>query len=219
MKITVHSTERVLHHRDGVLVRVLGPGRHRVRGFRHVFERVDVRERLLSLGTQEVPTADGLRVKVGATASWRVVDPVAWHDVAQDAHAVVHETVRRAVRDLVRAQDLASLTSGAPVTEVPASVVEAAAAVGVEVTDLRLTDVLAPVEVRRAVEAAEVARHRAAALLEETRGQTAAVRNLANVADVLDAHPALAALRLAEVAAASGGSIVIERPAASTGTR
>lgn len=213
MKITVQSHERVLHHRDGVLVGVLGPGRHRLRGFRHLLHTVDLRERLLGLGTQEVPTADGLRVKVGATATWRVVDPVTWHDVAQDPQAVVHEVVRRAVRDVVRTVDLATLASGLPTSEVPGPVAEAAAAVGVEVLDLRITDVLAPVEVRRAQEAAEVARHRAVALLEETRGQTAAVRNLANVADVLDAHPALAALRLAEVAAGSGGSVVIERPA------
>lgn len=212
MKITVQPHERVLVHRDGALVDVLGPGRHRLRRRRTVRHVVDVRERLLGLATQEVPTSDGLRVKVGATLTWRVVDPVAWHAVALDPKAVVYEAARRAVRDVVAASDLAGLASGVPEDDVPAALAAAMGAVGVEATSLRVTDVLPPAEVRRAVEAAEVARHRAVAALEEARGQSAAVRHLANVADVLDHHPALAALRLPEVAAAGGGSVVVERP-------
>lgn len=213
--VTVAPWERTLHYRRGQLVEVLAPGRHRLRGFGHELADVDMRARLLSLATQEVPTADGLRVKVGASLTWSVVEPVAWNEVAEDPHAIVYEAGRRAVRDVVGNVDLATAMTGFAAVEVPAELAAATSSIGVEVTGLRVTDVVPPAEVRRALESVVVARHRSEAQLEEARGQSAAVRNLANVAALLDDHPALAALRLAEVASAAGGSVIIERPVSS----
>ena len=61
-----------------------------------------------------------------------------------------------------------------------------------------LKDVLLPPEIRGAATALIVARQRGAALLEEARAETAALRSLANGARLLDAHPALARLRLVQ---------------------
>lgn len=212
--VVVQPYERALHYRRGVFLGVLGPGRHRLRGLGHEVVDVDLRSRLLSVGAQEVPTSDGIRVKAGAALEWRVVDPRAWHEVAQDPESTLYEAGRLAVRDVVATFAVDAIPAGPSSADVPTTVQEAAAAVGVEVTSFRVTDVILPAEIRRAAESLVVARRRAQTVLEEARAQTAAVRNLANVADVLDAHPALAALRLAETAAAAGGSIVIERPAA-----
>jgi regulator of protease activity HflC (stomatin/prohibitin superfamily) len=75
-----------------------------------------------------------------------------------------------------------------------------AAEVGVVVRDVVLKDVLLPAEVRAAAAAVVASRHRAASVLEEARAETAALRSLANGARVLDAHPALAQLRLVQSA-------------------
>ncbi len=53
---------------------------------------------------------------------------------------------------------------------------------------------------RAAAAALVAARHRSAAVLEEARAETAALRSLANGARILDAHPALAGLRLVQAA-------------------
>ncbi|NGZ99589.1 hypothetical protein G5V59_02170 [Nocardioides sp. W3-2-3] len=55
--------------------------------------------RLTALAPQEVPTDDGLSVKISATVRWRVADPVSYAEVATDAVAVVYLAVQVAVRE------------------------------------------------------------------------------------------------------------------------
>ena len=78
-KITVNQHERVLVYRDGRFERVLGPGRH-ARRRRTKVVRVDVRERIATLATQEVLTADGVAIRVTAALVWRVADPLAFQE-------------------------------------------------------------------------------------------------------------------------------------------
>lgn len=79
--------------------------------------------------------------------------------------------------------------------------------VGVDVLDVCVKDVIVPAEIRTAAMQLVTAKARGAAQLEEARAETAALRALANAGKLLDAHPALAQLRL--VQAAPYGSRVV----------
>ena len=63
--VIVNAWERAVVLRDGAIVRVAEPGRHRRRR-REQWRVLDVRPRLLVIPPQEVLTADGLQVHVNS---------------------------------------------------------------------------------------------------------------------------------------------------------
>jgi regulator of protease activity HflC (stomatin/prohibitin superfamily) len=199
-KATVFPHERVLAYRDGCLERVLEPGRHRLRR-RTRLVRVDVRERIVTLAPQEVLTADGVSLRVTAALVWRVVDPVRFHEVSEAPEGVVYLAAQLGLREALAGLEVeAVVTEGrrSAVETVTAAAAAAGEAVGIDVREAVLKDVLLPPELRAAYAELVTARQRGKAQLEAARAETAALRSLANGAKLLDEHPGLAKLRLVQ---------------------
>ena len=198
--IVVRPHERVLAYRDGRLDRVLEPGRHRRRRRTHLV-RVDVRERIVTLAPQDVLTSDGVTVRVTAALVWRVTDPLAFHERAESADAVVYLAAQIGLREALTGLDVDTvLTDGrrAVAERVTATAAAAGESVGITVREAVLKDVLLPPELRAAYAGLVSARQRGKAQLEAARAETAALRSLANAAKLLDDHPALARLRVVQ---------------------
>ncbi len=198
--LTVQPWMVALERRDGHPTVVLPAGRHTSRK-RATYELVDLREQLTALAPQEVPTEDGLGVKISAAVRWRVVDPVAYTEVATDPVAVVYLAVQVALRGLaaaLAAEDVATAVRVEGAQRLVADVRATAARVGIEVLAVDVKDVLLPSELREARAELVVGRHRAQVKLEEARAETAALRSLANGAKLLADNPALARLRLVQ---------------------
>jgi regulator of protease activity HflC (stomatin/prohibitin superfamily) len=212
-KFTIEPRHCALRYRHGVLEQVLPAGRHRrVRGQRLVV--LDLRQRLLQLAPQEVLTSDGVSVRVSAVVRWSVGDPVAFAEVSDDPAATVYLAAQVALRDA-----LATLTADAvvgrgaalPAASITAATAEVSRRVGADVAEVVVKDVIVPVELRAAAAELATARRRGEAQLEAARAETAALRSLANGAKLLDAHPALARLRLVQ-SAPPGTRIVLGVP-------
>jgi len=198
--VTIAGHERAVEHVDGAFTRALGPGRHRVPS-RASVQRVDVRTRLDTIGTQEVLTADGVAVRVTAAVRWRVADPRAWMEASSDPFAEVYLAVQLALRDALVAVELDALVSDARRLAGDGLLDAARAAgagVGVAVEAAAVKDVVLPHELRTAYAERATARTRGQARLEAARAETAALRSLANGAKLLEDHPALARQRLVE---------------------
>lgn len=217
-KITVNDTERAVVSVDGRVVSVLGGGRHRLprRGVgpwrrRPLVRRVDLRRAQLVVAGQEVATADVPGVRITLVVGYRVVDPVAYLDVAVEPLEQVWLAAQLALRDAVavRAADTLVTERAAVAGAIGERLREAAAGVGVEVLQVELRDVVLPAEVRRAQLDVLTARQQGLAALERARGETAALRALANGAKALADSPQLLQLRTAQVAATSGGTVVL----------
>jgi regulator of protease activity HflC (stomatin/prohibitin superfamily) len=209
--ITVAPGFAAVRYAKGAFVDVLPSGRHR-RRYGHTHRIIDVRERLLALALQEIPSTDGIPVRVAATLRLAVVDPRLFLEQAQDALAVVYLATQVALRERLAALTAAELTArGAmlPIAEITARVESAAAGVGVSVIEVVVKDVVLPVELRMAAMELATAQHRAAVQLEQARAETAALRSMANAAKLLDDHPALARLRLVQ-AAGPGSRLVLQ---------
>ena len=200
--ITIDARKCALRYRHGRLEQVLPAGRHRrVRGSRYV--RVDLRDALLALSPQEVMTSDAVPVKVTATVRWSVGDPVAFVEQSTDPLGTVYLGAQVALRDALAGTSVEALSvrgAALPVDQITGATAAIAARVGVEVAEVVVKDVILPAEVRHAAAELVTARHRGAAQLEAARAETAALRSLANGAKLLDAHPALAQLRLVQSA-------------------
>lgn len=208
--IVVERHEKVLAVRDGQVVGVLGPGRHR-RVRRTVYERVDVRSRVTTISPQEVLTADGVTVKVSASVRWAVIDPVAY-TATQDAEAAVYLAVQIALRDQLVTREVAEVVrdgrrdTGSAVLE---AAYQAGADVGIAVDDVVIKDIVLPPELRIAYAELVATRQRGLAQLEAARAESAALRSLANAAKVLEDHPALERLRLVQ-SASYGSKLVLD---------
>lgn len=208
--ITVQAHERALEHRDGRLVRVLQPGRYR-RQRRATHQVLDVRERLTPVAPQEVPTADGVSVKVSAAVRWSIADVQAYVRVVDPA-AVVYLAVQLGLREQLARTELTALVRQGR-TEVDDALTEAAqhaaVEVGIDVLSVVVKDVVLPAELRSAFTELVTARQRGQAQLESARAETATLRSLANAARLLDDHPALAQLRLVQ-SAPPGTTVVLQ---------
>lgn len=216
--VTVPESERAVVRVDGVVAAVLGPGRHRLpgRSWRRSVERVDVRERVLLLTSQESAAADVPGVRFSVALRFSVVDPVAFLGVSADPVDDVRLTAQVAARDWIAARGLDEVVGGRAVAtaELTAAVAAGSARLGVQVLEVSLRDVAAPGEVRRALLEVSSARLEAQARLERARGETAALRALANGSRALAENPALLQLRTVQAAVENGGQVVLHVGAA-----
>jgi regulator of protease activity HflC (stomatin/prohibitin superfamily) len=196
--LTVQPWQQALERHDGAPTVVLAPGRHRKRR-RATYQVLDVRQQLFTLAPQEVLTADGVTVKVTAALRWGIEDPVRYVETVADPLARVYLAVQIALREGLAPLETEAVvrTARQSVTDSATSTaIEAGRAVGIEVLEVVVKDVILPADLRAAYGAVVTARQRAKAQLEAARAETAALRSLANGAKLLDDHPALAQLRI-----------------------
>ncbi|GIH04083.1 hypothetical protein Rhe02_21500 [Rhizocola hellebori] len=212
-KVTVLEYERVVRLVDGRVREVLGPGRHRYRGRRTTLHRVDMRPYLVNVPGQEVLTADGVAVKVSAVLRVAAADAVALLVAAQNPQAEVYAAAQLAVRDAVARVAVETLVQGR--LELPAELLEpvraAAARVGLSVEEFTVRDLMLPGNLKQAFAELVLARQRGRVELERARGEVAALRSLANTADLLDRHPSLLRLRTLQAAESSEAKLVIKQ--------
>lgn len=208
LRVSVPAQTHAVAYRHGRFFGVLEPGRHWL-GRGVTLRRVDLREQREQLAPQEIPTADGALVKVTVSFGWRVTDAQRFVEHAADPLAEVYLAIQVALRealigreidDIAVAPRLDNSITGA--LAVRAS--EVGERVGIEVFELVVKDVILPAEWRRAMLAIKTARLDGLAKLEAARADTAALRAMANQAQLLESHPELAKLQLMRAAASSG---------------
>ena len=206
-----------LLYRHGKFVEVLGAGRHIRWGRGFALTPVDQRKAFLDVTGQEVLTADNVGLKASLLVTYQVADPV----------KVLHST-QQWQTDLYHAAQLAlrTVAGGVPVEtllnqratlapQLLALVQPDAAKIGVTVHAVEVKDVMFPAELKRAFAEALKAKQEGQAALERARGETAALRNLANAARLLDGNPALMNLRLLQsltAAQTAGNTLVLGVP-------
>lgn len=115
-EIIIKDTHRGLWYTDGVMTKVLGPGRYELPSQRAKFlwsarrafvevVLVDVRERDLTIKGQEVLTADKVAIRVSIIVQFKVTDPVAALHQVSDHDERLYADVQLAAR-----RSLASMT-------------------------------------------------------------------------------------------------------------
>lgn len=209
-RFVIQEWQRGVLFKDGRLDTVLGPGPYRrfQRGF--ALRRVDIRPWVLPVPMQEIPTADGLTVKVSVVGRARVVDPAAFVTASQDANAALYLNAQIATREVIAATTVEQLVaSRQELGDALTGAVRGLDELGVALERLELKDVIFSSELKKAQAEVIVARAQGLAALERARGETAALRNLANAAALLKDNPALLQLRLVQQLAATTGHTVV----------
>jgi regulator of protease activity HflC (stomatin/prohibitin superfamily) len=209
-RVSVHEWQRGVLFRDGRVTETLEPGSRRIWTARTSVRLVDLRPWIMSIPTQEVPTADGITVKVTVTAQVRVTDPVTHVTGVQDPRATLYLAVQVALREVVAATTLEALIGArSELATALGTALRVDDDLGVAVERVELRDIILPAELKRAQAQVLLARAEGQAALERARGETAALRSLANAARIAADNPMLYQLRLLQQLATSAGHTVV----------
>jgi regulator of protease activity HflC (stomatin/prohibitin superfamily) len=209
--VTIHDYERGLHYRRGRFVGLLDAGTHLTVRQLDEIHILDIRPALLTVPGQEILTADGVALRISLTARYVVADPVAALTGDQSfttaLYVLLHGALREAVAGRTADEILAARTELGPV--VGGLVASDLARLGVELLGVDVRDVMVPAELKRAFAGIVAARREGEAAVERARGETAALRGLANAGRLLEDNPGLLQLRILQQLAASSGNTVV----------
>ena len=145
--------------------------------------RLDLRPQALEITAQEMLTKDRIALRVTLTAFRRIVDPERTVAVVANVDEWLYRLVQFAIREAVATRTLDDILAARDTIdrEVRAFVTERAGALGVEIGEIGLKDVILPGEVRELVNKVVEAERVAKANLIRRQEETAATRSLLNL--------------------------------------
>jgi regulator of protease activity HflC (stomatin/prohibitin superfamily) len=199
----VEAHEAGLLFVDGKLTERLPAGRHAfwAVGRTAKIQKVDTRPTPLEVTAQEILTKDRVGIRVTLTAFTKVIDPEKAVLAAGDVANTLYRLVQFAIREAVATRTLDEILAARDTIdrEVRAFVTERAGALGVEIGEIGVKDVILPGDVRDLLNKVVEAERTAKANLIRRQEETAATRSLLNTARLMEDNPLL--LRLKELEA------------------
>ena len=206
-RITVYEYERAVGYRFGRYVSTLDPGQYWYFSLITEFQKVDVRPRVVSVPGQEVLTADAVSIKVSLLAQYRIAEPAVAVNAIADAKDALYATLQFALRETVGALTADELLEkrGALSAQLRAQTAEQVGQYGLALQSVGIKDIMFAGGLKEAFAQVVTARKEGQAALERARGESAALRNLANAARLMHDNPALLQLRLVQALSESSG--------------
>lgn len=213
--VTVHDYERGLRYRNGTFRGLVSAGVYPVLRPLSDVRILDSRPAWEVLEGQEVPTADGVVVRVSLACRYVIGDPVAAFTGDQNHQRALYLALQLALRDALATRTLedALRARSAIGAEVADRCALELARVGIELLAVHIRDIVVPGELRRAFAGVIAARKDGEAALERARGETAALRHLANAGRLVEQSPGLLNLRIVQqLGQTSGNTVVVTLP-------
>lgn len=216
--VTLWEREAGLLFKHGKFVRELAAGHHRLWGVGYQVLTFETRWRELQVVGQEMLTGDRATVRLTAVVIYRIGNAHRFHSIAEDATRVLYTGVQLVLRDLAAGRDLEALVEGRDDLgkELVARLAATAGEIGVEIREAAIRDLTIGGDLKRAYAGVIQARAESQAAVEKARGESAAIRTLANAARSFENNPHLLQLRylqmLEEKGASCGSTFVLGDP-------
>lgn len=217
-RVTIFEYQRGLKYSGGRLAGLIGPGQHWIFRPSTFVQAVDIREELMVIQGQEVISSDTVSVKLSVVARYRLADPVVAYTRVGSYYQSAYTVLQIALRETVGALTIDDVLQKRE--EIGAEVlrrsIEDAKSLGVELIAVDVRDLMFPGSLKKTFAQVLEARQQGLAALEKARGETAALRSLANAARMVEANPSLLQLRLIQqLEATRGHTIVLGMPTSS----
>lgn len=205
---------------DGVLVDQRAPGVYGywTPGRKIAAKLVDLTRQPIDVSGQEVLTRDRVTLRINIAAEYRVVDPVLASSAVKDFHDALYRALQYAFRKTLGAMTLDQILEQKVTVDVEAAdkVRADMAAIGIEVSEIALKDVILPGDMREILNQVVAAQKEAEANVIRRREETNAARSLLNTAKVMAENPVM--LRLKELEALESIAGKVERLTVYNGT-
>ena len=214
-RITIFEYEKGLKYTDGKFTAVLGPGQYWYVPFFVRIEKFDIRPCFVSIVGQEVLSSDGVTLKVSLAANYQIVDLNTAINKAQSYQDALYLELQLALREIIGSTDIDSVLKSR--NEFSVKLVELTLQqvqdLGLQLNSVNLKDIMFPGKLKEIFAQVVNARQEGLAALEKARGETAALRALANAAKMIESNPNLLQLRqLQALSEASGNTLILGLP-------
>lgn len=216
LKVTVFEYERGLKYVAGRHQKVLEPGQHWMFRVNTFVTKVDIRPRVIAVPGQEILSSDSIAIKVSLAAQYEIIDPYLAVNKVSNYSESLYLLLQVAARELIGSQKIdylleQRLSFGQQLLEITAP---KALELGIKLTSVNIKDIMFPGDLKKVFAQVVKAQKEGLAALEKARGETAALRHLANAAKVLENNPALMQLRILQsFGESSGNTLVLSMPA------
>ncbi len=210
-KITVFDYEKGLKYVKGRFVKILEPGQYWILNFISTIVKLDTRPTFVTIPGQEVLSTDSVTLKVSLAACYQVVDLLLAVNKSTNYQEALYLTLQLALREIIGSAKIDELLEnrgsfGAKLFELTSPKIEQ---LGLKLISVDIKDIMFPGELKRVFAQVVAAQKEGLAVLEKTRGETAALRNLTNAAKLVEDNPTLMQLRLLQ---SSGNTLVVGMP-------
>ncbi len=205
---------------NGEFVRALGAGSHMFWdiGRKVTVKLVDTRRQSLDVTGQEVLTKDRVTIRINLAAEYRVADPVKVTTEVKDFAEALYRALQYAFRKTLGAKTLDQILENKVTVDAEAAdkVRTEMAAIGIDVGEIALKDVVLPGDMREILNQVVAAEKEAEANVIRRREETNATRSLFNTTKVMSENPVM--LRLKELEALEQIAGKVERLTGHNGT-
>jgi regulator of protease activity HflC (stomatin/prohibitin superfamily) len=217
----IFEYQQGLLYRRGKFVTILKPGAHLYFRPIHTVTKVDIRAINVTIPGQEVLSSDNVGLKISLAASYKVSDPYLAVNKVLNCHETLYMLLQLNLREIIGSLAIDDILSkrdeiGKQLYEKSTS---PAGEIGLELLFVNIKDIMFPGELKNIFAQVVNARKEGLAALERARGESAALRSLANAASVFDNNPNLLQLRLLQVLEKSSGNTIVVMPPESNPAR
>lgn len=210
-RITVLEYEKGLQYAKGKFKSVVEPGQYWYMPFFTIIQKLDIRPRFVSITGQEVLSADGVTLKVSLAANFEITDPHIAINKVQNFQEALYLELQLALRGIIGAADIDTVLSSR--NEMSQQLMELteprATDLGLKLRSVNLKDIMFPGKLKEIFAQVVSAKKEGLAALEKAKGETAALRNLANAAKMIESNPNLMQLRLVHALGETSGNTLI----------
>jgi len=214
-RVTVYEYQRGLKYWKGRYTSTLGPGQYLILKTFAAIVPVDVRPEFLTIPGQDVLSSDGVTLKVSLAAEFEVADPSVAINKNSNYRNAIYLTLQMALREIVGREKIDDLMQNRSVIgpKLLELTTTKASELGLKLKIAEVKDIMFPGEMKKAFAQVVKAQKEGQAALERARGETAALRSLANAARMMDDNPNLLQLRaLQSLSDSAGNTLVLGLP-------
>ncbi|MEW6348535.1 MAG: slipin family protein [Thermodesulfobacteriota bacterium] len=210
-RVIIWEYEKGLKYHKGRFVKLLDPGVYWILKLDSRIDRIDMRPSTFAVVGQEVLSSDSISLKVSVSGTYQVVDPYVAMNLVQNYFQSLYLTVQVVMRDIIGSRPIDELLENR--SSFDRQLMEQSEKkfeeLGLKLISVNVRDIMFPGELKRVFSKVVEARKEGLAALERARGETAALRNLANAAKLMDNNPALLQLRMLQSLAQTAGNTLV----------
>ncbi len=211
VKVTIYEYQKGLRYRDGKFLGLLDPGAYWIYSRVTAVVPVDMRTHFVSIASQEILTKDAVTIKMSLAVQYAIEDPDRAINGVEKYYDGIHLALQIALRDIVSSLAIDELLESrnglsGRLMEMTSEKIKA---LGIRLESVDIKDITLPGDLKKIFAQVVTARKEGQAALEKARGETAALRSLANVAQLLEKNPALLNLRVIQTLEGSKGNTVV----------
>jgi regulator of protease activity HflC (stomatin/prohibitin superfamily) len=209
--VTIFEYQTGLLYKKGRYVSLLTPGSYWISSVFSTVSAMDMRPEFITMPGQDLLSADGVTIKISTAAEFQVVDPNLAVNKTANFRANLYLILQMALREIVGKEKIDALIEnrsgiGHKLLEMTQGKVSG---MGVKLISADIKDIMFSGEMKKAFAQVIKAQKEGQAALERARGETAALRSLANAARTMDDNPNLLQLRALQVLGDSSGNTLV----------